>query len=65
MENAFNIIHSRCRVISENFHGRFKVCWNYWNTAWAMKLKDIGIAFRSMVITTNVIITIQDPLRRW
>ena len=65
IENAYNMLHSRVRVISENFYGRYKLLWTYWHKPWAMKLDDIGLAFRALVITTNVIITIQDPLRNW
>ena len=32
LENAYNILHSRVRVISENFYGRYKVLWRHWES---------------------------------
>ena len=64
LENQFNMAHSRARVISENWYGRFKGYWTYFGKPWQMRLQDIGISFRALTITTNVIITMQDPLRR-
>ena len=65
LENHYNILHSRCRVISENYYGRFKTYWSYLNKPWQQKLDDIDFAVRGLLIITNIIITIQDPLRNW
>ena len=63
-EIAYNISHSHSRVISENWYGRFRAYWSYLNKPWAMNLDDIGCTFRALAIVTNIIITIQDPLRQ-
>ena len=64
IENTYNLYHSKTRVISENWYGRFKLYWGYWMKPWAMSLEDVGMAFRAMAIVTNLIITVQDPLRQ-
>ena len=64
MENAFNFAHSQKRIISENYYMRFKNYWTYLCKPYQMKLETIGITIRALMITTNIIITIQDPLRR-
>ena len=56
--------HSKCRVVSENWYGRYRIYWSYFDKPWAMLLEDIGVTFRALAITTNIIITVQDPLRR-
>ena len=60
-EVVCNISHSRCRVINENWYGRFKLHWSYFNEPWAMKLDDTGFAFRALARLTNIVITEQDP----
>ena len=54
---------SKCRVISENWYGRWKSYWTCFSKPWQMKLEDIDITFRALAIVTNIIIMMQDPLR--
>ena len=61
---AYNVCHSRAKVISNNFYGRLKAHWTCWSKPWAMKLDDKGLTFRAIMITTHILITKQDPLKR-
>ena len=63
MENQYNKDHSYSRVISENFYQRLKCYFPIFNL-WTFKLESLDIHLRAFTITTNIIITIQSPLRR-
>ena len=62
LEIAYNRDHSHCRVITENFYGRFKKYWNIFEL-YTFKMDKIDIHVRAFVILTNIIITYQSPLR--
>ena len=62
-ENMYNAYHATVRVISENYYCRMKTIFPIFDY-WTLKLDDIGYVFRAFVCITNVIITIQDPLRK-
>ena len=62
-EIQYNSYHAKARVISENYYCRMKTIFPIF-AFYTLKLDDIGFIFRAWVIVTNVIITIQDPLRK-
>ena len=62
LELEHNKSLSNVRLISENYCCAFKMYLSIFYNKWKFKLNTSGLHCRSFVITTNVIITKQNPL---